>query len=722
MTTVTTRPPATAAAVAEPMSHRQILEAMTGLLAALFTAMLSSTIVSVALPTIIGELHGTQRQFTWVITAALLATTVSAPIWGKLSDLFSKKLLVQIAIVVFVAGSIAAGFSQNVPFLLGARVLQGLGMGGLTALVQSIMGTIIAPRQRGRYSGYMGAVMAVSTVAGPLLGGLVVDSPLGWRWCFFVCIPLAVISLFILQANLHVPSIKRQPKIDYLGALLISGAASLPLLWVTFAGNDFAWVSWQTAAYFGSTAVLIVLVIIVELRVPEPLVPLRLLANRTATLVILASIAVGIGMFGGATFLGQYFQFAKGYTPTHAGLMTIPLMAGMLLSSTISGQIISRTGRWKKFLVVGAVLLTGGLVGLGTIDHTTAIWQLGVFMALMGMGMMMQNLVLAVQNTVDVRDIGATSATVAFFRSLGGAVGVSVLGAVLANEVQSKIATGLAGLGIPAGTGGGTSTLDFSNLPAPVLTVVRAVYGDATGTIFWIGAGAAAVALVAAVFIREVPLRTSVELQKPDAVSAATQTEHVDEPDGRGELPTAPALEPETSEVDLTTLDDPTERQAVAALDVLTAAQDQARQHLATARSSNGEVCDRIDLLGRAVDDAAARFHAELEQIKKGLLSDDTGPSLGRDGTGGDHLRAYEYGLQLNAQQTAEKVIDVARQEAERLLTTADDEVATVEQRVAKLREVEVEAELSSRLSETLRRQDLPGGSGQRGDWTGVSR
>src|SRR4051794_12648564 len=256
------------------MSHRQILEAMTGLLAGLFTAMLSSTIVSTALPTIIGDLHGTQRQYTWVITAALLATTVSTPIWGKLADLFDKKLLVQIAIGIFVAGSVAAGFSHTVPFLLSMRVVQGLGMGGLTALVQAIMGSIIAPRERGRYAGYMGAVMAVSTVSGPLLGGLIVDTALGWRWTFFVCVPLAIIALIVLQATLHVQSIRRRPKIDYLGALLISVGFSLPLIWVTLAGDDFAWWSWQTAAYLGSSAVLIAAAVVVELRVPEPLVPL----------------------------------------------------------------------------------------------------------------------------------------------------------------------------------------------------------------------------------------------------------------------------------------------------------------------------------------------------------------------------------------------------------------------------------------------------------------
>jgi EmrB/QacA subfamily drug resistance transporter len=510
-----------------PMSHRQILESMTGLLAALFTAMLSSTIVSVALPTIIGDLHGTQRQYTWVITAALLATTVSTPIWGKLADLFDKKLLVQIAIGIFVAGSVAAGFSHTVPFLLSMRVVQGLGMGGLTALVQAIMGSIIAPRERGRYAGYMGAVMAVSTVSGPLLGGLIVDTALGWRWTFFVCVPLAIIALFVIQATLRVPSIRRNPKIDYLGAILLALTASLPMIWVTFAGNDFGWWSWQTAAFLGATALLLVATVAWELKTPEPLVPLRLLANRTAVLVIVASVAVGIGMFGGTTFLGQYFQLARGYTPTHAGLLTIPLMTAMLLSSTICGQIVSRTGKWKRFLVAGGILLTAGLGLLGTIDHETPIWHLGIFMAMMGLGLgaMMQNLVLAVQNTVDVRDIGATSASVAFFRSLGGAIGVSVLGAVLADQVQTKIMSGIAALGAAAAGTQLPADLDLSALPAPILAIVRAAYGDATGHLFLIGAVFALIALIAVIFVKEVPLRQTVSMTSAEKSAPAVGAE-----------------------------------------------------------------------------------------------------------------------------------------------------------------------------------------------------
>ncbi len=511
---------------APELTHREILEILIGLLAALFTAMLSSTIVSNALPTIIADLEGTQTQYTWVLTASLLATTVSTPIWGKLSDLMSKKLLVQLAISIFVIGSALAGLSHNVPFLIGARVLQGLAMGGLMALAQAIIGAAIPPRSRGRYSGYMGAVMAVATVSGPLIGGVIVDTSwLGWRWCFYVCVPLAVVSLVILQKYLHLPVLKREVRIDYLGAVLISITASLPLLWVTFAGSDFAWMSWQSALFVGGTLLFGFLAVVVENRVAEPLVPLKVVRERTTALAIVASLAVGVAMFGSALFLGQYFQIARGYSPTEAGLLTIPMMLGSFVGSAGSGQLITRYGKWKRYLVSGGVLLLVGLLILGTIDHSSPYWFVGLGMLAMGlgMGMTMQNLVLAVQNTVDVTQIGASSATVTFFRSLGGAVGVSALGAVLAARVKDQIVAGLlagpngaeAARKLQEGGSGGTSLLDVNHLPPQLAELVRHAYGDATGRIFLIAAACALVSLLAVVFIKEVPLRTTVNKIDP---------------------------------------------------------------------------------------------------------------------------------------------------------------------------------------------------------------
>ena len=506
-----------------PMTHREILEVLVGLLAALFTAILSSTIVSNALPTIIADLQGSQTQYTWIVTASLLAMTVSTPVWGKLSDLYSKKLLVQTAIVIFVIGSVIAGAAQDVPTLIATRVVQGIGVGGLMANAQSIIASIIPPRDRGRYSGYMGAVMAVATVSGPLIGGIIVDTPwLGWRWCFYVCVPLAVASLLLLQRYLHLVTVRRRVRLDGVGALLIAAAASLPMIWVSFAGSSFPWLGWETAVMLGSTLVLAGLLVLVESRHPEPLLPLRVLRTRTTSLAIVASIGVGIAMFGAPVFLGQYFQVARGYSPTDAGLLSIPLMVGSLIGTTGSGQIITRTGRWKVFLLTGTVLLTAGMLSLSTIDHLTPLWHVNVFMALvgLGMGMLLQNLVLAVQNTVDVSEVGASSASVAFFRSLGGAVGVSVLGAILANRVRELTVDGLAAQGIPADSlsSGGASALDIDSLPRQVAQVVQASYGDATGHIFLVGAASAAMAFVAALFIREVALRRTVELT-PEAVT-----------------------------------------------------------------------------------------------------------------------------------------------------------------------------------------------------------
>jgi EmrB/QacA subfamily drug resistance transporter len=518
MTITETRPQAP---VAPALTHREILEILVGLLAGLFTAMLGSTIVSNALPTIIADLEGTQTQYTWVLTASLLATTVSTPIWGKLSDLASKKLLVQLSIILFVVGSALAGMSRTVPFLIGARALQGLAMGGLTALAQAIIGAAIPPRDRGRYSGYMGAVIAVATVSGPLLGGVIVDTSwLGWRWCFYVCVPLAIVSLVILQRYLHLPLVKRKVKMDYLGAILISAAASLPLIWVSFAGHDFGWISWQSALYVGGTVVLAVLAVFVETRAKEPLVPVKVVRERTTALAIVASLAVGVAMFGSALFLGQYFQVARGYSPTQAGLLTIPMMLGSFLGSVGAGQMITRFGKWKRYLIGGGVLLVVGLGILGTIDHTSPYWFVGTGMLAMGlgMGMMMQNLVLAVQNTVDVSQIGASSASVAFFRSLGGAVGVSVLGAVLASRVKTLLIESLlAGPGgaaavrqLQAGNSGGTSLLDVEHLPPQLAALVRQSYGDATGRIFLIAAVCGLISLIAVLFIKEVPLRRTV--------------------------------------------------------------------------------------------------------------------------------------------------------------------------------------------------------------------
>ncbi|UOD82228.1 MDR family MFS transporter [Paenarthrobacter ureafaciens] len=506
---------ASASGAAAPMTHRQIMEALTGLLAAFFTAILSSTIVANALPTIMSELHGTQTDFAWVITAALLANAATTPIWGKLADLFDKKLLVQLSIIIFVAGSVMAGLSETIPLLLTARVIQGVAMGGLTALAQAIIGSMIPPRDRGKYSGYMGAVMAVGTAGGPLLGGFIVDSPLGWRWTFFVCVPLAVVALILLQITLKIQHIKRPAKIDWLGSILLTSGVSLLLIWVSFAGDPeyYDWVSWQSALMVGGGVVLLALLVFVEGKVQQPIIPLKIISERTTALAILASVSVGIAMFGSSTFLGQYFQVARGATPTEAGLLTLPMIAGNLIGSVASGILISRFGKWKRFLIAGSVLLIGGLAFAGTMDHTTELWLVAIYTAVfgLGLGMLMQNLVLAVQNTVRATDIGTASASVAFFRSVGGAIGVSVLGAIMSNHVKDLAAEGLAAAGIPVQGDSSGASLDLADMPAPIADIMRAAYGDATAQIFLISAVISVVALIAVLLIKERPLRRTVD-------------------------------------------------------------------------------------------------------------------------------------------------------------------------------------------------------------------
>ncbi len=494
----------------QEMSHRQILEAMSGLLLGLFVAILSSTVVSNALPVIINDLHGSEASYTWVVTATLLATTATTPIWGKLADLFSKKLLVQLALGVYVIGSALAGLSQNTGELIGCRVIQGIGAGGLTALAQVILAAMISPRERGRYSGYMGAVMALGTIGGPLIGGVIVDTDwLGWRWCFYVGVPFALAALVVLQKTLHLPVTKRAVKIDYLGATLITAAVSLLLVWVSLAGQQYDWMSWQTALMVPGAVLIGVAAILVEQRAAEPIIPLGLFRQRTVSLAVVASVMVGVAMFGASVFLGQYFQISRGLTPTVSGLMTIPMIVGLAVSSTVVGRLISKHGKWKKYLVSGALSLTVGFALMGTIRADTSYLLIGVYMLLVGVGVgtTMQNLVLAVQNTIDPRELGAGSSVVAFFRSLGGAIGVSALGALLSHRIGTYTADGLQRLGLPAGGGSGNSIPDVHTIPQPIRGIVQAAFGHGVGDVFGWAAPAALIALIAVVFIKEVPLR-----------------------------------------------------------------------------------------------------------------------------------------------------------------------------------------------------------------------
>lgn len=516
------------------MSHREILEALTGLLLAMFVAMLSSTVVSNALPAIVTDLNGSQTGYTWVVVATLLTMTATTPIWGKLADLFSKKLLVQAALIIFSIGSVIAALAPSMEVLIGARAIQGLGVGGLTALVQVVIASMVSPRERGRYSGYIGATFAGATVSGPLLGGFIVDSPLGWRGTFIIGLPVAALAFVVLQKTLHLPVVRRQVRIDYLGATLIMAGISLILVWVSLAGTNFDWVSGTSAALVAGSLVLIAAALWVEAKVAsEPVIPLRLFRDRTTSLATAASVMVGVAMFTATVYLSQYFQLARGMTPTEAGLMSIAMVGGLLVSSIVSGRIISATGLWKRWLVGGMVLVVLGMVLLGTIDADTALWVVGGYMAITGVGLgaTMQNLVLAVQNNAAPKDLGAASSVVAMFRSIGGSAGVAALGAVLAHQVTGGVKEGIAGL-LKAGkitpdelaamehsTG---DIPDLASLPLPIRSLYENSFGDAVGHIFMVSVPFTIVALLCVLFIREVPLRTTngAVAEQPDLEAA----------------------------------------------------------------------------------------------------------------------------------------------------------------------------------------------------------
>ena len=432
------------------LTHRQILEVLSGLLVALLVTNLAGTIVGTALPRITAQLGATEQQYMWVVTSTLLASTASTPIWGKLADLFDKKHLIIAGLVIFIIGSILSGAAATPIFLIAFRAFQGIGLGAMQALVQAIIGSVIPPRQRGRYMAYTGAVMALATVGGPLVGGFIVDASwLGWRWCFWAAVPFSLLAIVILQWRLQVPHIRRDDtRVDWLGATLITAAVSAILIWISFVTKDYAWLSWQTFALLGFALAASVAFVITEAHARNPIIPLPIIKLRVTALAIIASISVGIGMFGAGVFLAQYFQLGRGMSPTKSGLMLSPMMLGVLISSLFIGRLVSRLGIWKPFAVAGAVLMSAGSFLLSTIDADSSLFVIAVYMVItgFGLGMVMQNLVLAVQNSVSLHDIGAATGAVTFFRSLGGAVGIQALGFVFEKRLANLAGAGLPGL------------------------------------------------------------------------------------------------------------------------------------------------------------------------------------------------------------------------------------------------------------------------------------
>jgi EmrB/QacA subfamily drug resistance transporter len=478
------------------------------LLLVLLLASLDQTIVSTALPTIVGDLGGISK-LSWVVTAYLLASTVAGPLYGKLGDLYGRKGVLQTAIVIFLVGSALCGISQNMTELIVFRALQGLGAGGLIVITIAVVGDIVPPRERGRYQGYFGGVFGIATVLGPLLGGFFVDN-LSWRWIFYVNLPIGVIALAVIATAFQARTDQSKHTIDYLGAVLLAASLSAIVLYTSLGGTTYGWASAQLIVLIVAGFVLLAAFLFVEARAAEPILPLGLFGNRVFSVTSAVGFIVGLALFGAVTYLPLYLQDVKGHSPTTSGLLITPMMAGLLITSIASGQLITRFGRYKPFPVAGTAITGVGLVLLSRLEVNTSTVVTGAYMLVLGLGLglVMQVLVLAAQNSVDYKDLGVASAGSTLFRQIGGSIGVALFGAIFANQLASNLASALPpGAHAPATP----DPAELKQLPAAVRAAYAGAITDALQPVFLTAAGIVVLAFLLTWLLPELTLRTTTQ-------------------------------------------------------------------------------------------------------------------------------------------------------------------------------------------------------------------
>jgi EmrB/QacA subfamily drug resistance transporter len=497
-------------AAVEAGEDRRIGPVFGALMLVMLIASLDQTIVSTALPTIVGDLGGASK-LAWVVTAYMLASTITTPLAGKLGDLYGRKIVLQVALVVFIVGSALCGQANGMTELIAFRFLQGLGGGALMVSTQAVIGDIVPPRDRGRYAGLLGGVFGVSTVLGPLLGGFFVDS-FSWRWIFYVNLPIGILAFAVLAAVLHVPASRRRHSIDYLGVALLAGGLSSIVLFTSLGGTSYAWSSPLIIGLLLAGVLLLVGFVFAEGRAAEPVLPLALFRNDVFRVTGGVGFIVGFAMFGSITYIPVYLQIVKGSSPTTSGLQMLPLMVGVLVSSIGSGQITTRTGRYRIFPIIGTGLMTIGMLLLSRLEVSTSILVADAYMLVLGLGLgfVMQTLVLAVQNAVDYDDLGVATAGASLFRSMGGSIGTPVFGAILTNQLAGNLAAAFPHLPGLSGIQHGATPASIGDLPARIHDPFVAAYVESLQPVFLAGSAIALVAFGLSWMIRERPLRTTI--------------------------------------------------------------------------------------------------------------------------------------------------------------------------------------------------------------------